>query len=203
MSFHKDKTLDDIHALPARVFANIAARDADTAFSGASANVNKVVRVDSPLAFYILLATTPTWETISNSTGVDISCKVTKSAVQTISDNTLTIITWDQEDYDTDGMHDNVTNNSRITIKTAGKYSVMVQGAWTSDTTGLRDIQIMKNSATLGRTRYSPEGNGDHVISAVDDFAVNDILEVEVRQTSGGNLDFRANITYFEAHKIN
>lgn len=40
-------------------YADIAARDADTAFHSVSTNVNKVVRVESPLSYYILTAITP------------------------------------------------------------------------------------------------------------------------------------------------
>ena len=137
------------------------------------------------------------------SSPVDISCKVTKSADQTISNSTSTIITWDQENYDTDGMHDNVTNNSRITIKTAGKYSVMAQYEWTSNSTGKRIIDIMKNSVVLGKANYLSSGNSQHTISFIGDFVVDDILEVRVFQDSGGSLDFLDNIIYFEVHKIN
>jgi len=132
----------------------------------------------------------------------DISSKVTKSADQTIPNSTSTIITWDQEDYDTDGMHDNVTNPSRITIKTAGKYSIMAQFEWASNSTGKRIIDIVKNSVVSGKANYLASGNSQHTISFVDAFAVDDILEVRVFQDSGGNLDFLNNITYFEAHII-
>jgi len=133
----------------------------------------------------------------------DISCKVTKSADQSIPNSASTIITWNQEDYDTDGMHDNVTNNSRITIKTAGKYSVMAQFEWASNSSGKRIIDIMKNSVVLGKANYLASGNSQHTISFVDALVVGDILEVRVFQDSGGSLDFLNNITYFEAHKIN
>ena len=140
------------------------------------------------------------WENLKR----DVSCKVTKSADQTISNNTTTVITWNQEDYDTDGMHDNVTNNSRITIKTAGKYSALAQIVWASNSTGKRIVNITKNSVVIGKMNYLASGSSQHTISAVDDFVVNDILEVSVFQDSGGNLDFlAAGITYFEAHKIN
>ena len=64
---HKNLTLDEIHVLVARVYANITARDADTTFNTTATNVNKVVRVDLPLAYYILKAITPAWESIGAS----------------------------------------------------------------------------------------------------------------------------------------
>ncbi len=141
-------------------------------------------------------------EIIPDSATDDISCKVTKSADQTITNSTSTIITWDNEDYDTDSMHDNITNNSRITIKTPGKYSVMAQYEWTSNSSGKRIIDIMKNNTAVGKANYLASGNSQHTISFIGEFLVNDILEVRVFQDSGGNLDFLDNITYFEAHLI-
>jgi len=142
------------------------------------------------------------WDLLSE-TEDDVSCKVTKSANQSIPNSISTIVTWNQEDYDTDGMHDNVTNNSRITIKTAGKYSVMAQFEWASNSTGKRIIDIMKNSVALGKANYLASGSSQHTISFVGDFAVDDILEIRVFQDSGGSLDFLNNISYFAAHKIN
>jgi len=132
----------------------------------------------------------------------DVSCKVTKSADQTISNSTSTIITWDQEDYDTDGMHDNVTNNSRITIQTPGKYSVMAQFEWTSNSSGKRIIDIFKNGSAVGKANYLASGNSQHTISFVGALVEDDILEVRVFQDSGGSLDFLDNITYFEVTRI-
>lgn len=47
-----------------------------------------------------------------------------KSATQNVATNSWTAITWDIEDYDTLGIHDNVTNNSRLTAVTAGIMKV-------------------------------------------------------------------------------
>ena len=57
--FHKDYVLDNNHALNARTYADIATRDADTDFQ-VTANLDKMVRVDSPIAFYILTSVGPT-----------------------------------------------------------------------------------------------------------------------------------------------
>lgn len=76
MSFHKNLLGSENHPLTANPnatgagYANIAARDADTSFHSTATNVNKMVRVDSPLSFYILGAITPVWLEFS-STGHD------------------------------------------------------------------------------------------------------------------------------------
>lgn len=38
--------------------------------------------------------------------------------------NTFSVFTFDAEHFDTDAIHDNVTNNSRLTCKLAGKYLI-------------------------------------------------------------------------------
>lgn len=47
-------------------YADIAARDADTAFHSVATNVDKVVRINSPISYYILISTTPTWSEFSS-----------------------------------------------------------------------------------------------------------------------------------------
>lgn len=49
-------------------YADIAARNADTIFHSNPKNVNKVVRVDSPLTFYILTDNAPTFDPVSAAT---------------------------------------------------------------------------------------------------------------------------------------
>ena len=46
---------------------------------------------------------------------VDISCKVGHNSNQIIANGVNTTLNFDIEDYDTDTMHDTVTNNERIT----------------------------------------------------------------------------------------
>jgi hypothetical protein len=50
-----------------------------------------------------------------------------------------TDITWNTETYDTDAMHDISTNTARITINTAGIYSVLLQvrATWSSTLTNM------------------------------------------------------------------
>ncbi len=54
MSFHSALTGIDIHVANANDYADLAARDADTIFFETTTNQDKIVRVDSPLSYYIL-----------------------------------------------------------------------------------------------------------------------------------------------------
>jgi hypothetical protein len=55
--------------------------------------------------------------------GSFIGCRVNKSGDLTVADNTNVTVDFGVEEFDTDNMHDNSTNNSRITFNTAGYYS--------------------------------------------------------------------------------
>lgn len=48
--------------------------------------------------------------------------RVTPSAIQTIPISTATALAFDTEVYDYEATHDNVTNNSRLTLSTPGVY---------------------------------------------------------------------------------
>lgn len=54
-----------------------------------------------------------------------------KSATQSVPAGAWTAITWDVEDYDTLGLHDNVTNNSRLTATAAGILRVSTHVGFT------------------------------------------------------------------------
>ena len=58
-------------------------------------------------------------------------------------------IAWDAEDYNTDAMHNNVTNNTRITFATAGIYRVTC-GLYVTfgGTVSALDLSIYGNGST-------------------------------------------------------
>jgi hypothetical protein len=129
----------------------------------------------------------------SGGGGADISAKVKKSADQSIPNATLTVIAWDQEQYDTDAMHDVSVNNSRITFNKAGKYSLVAQGWWTSNATGHREMGIRRNGSQLIAHTGSAAISGTRTYqncSMVFEMAVGDYCEVVVVQTSGAALIF-------------
>ena len=72
------------------------------------------------------------------ATGYDVkACKVFFSVNQSIPNGAVpTVVTFDQEEYDTDNMHAPIPNPSRITINTAGKYLLQGQAGW-ADSVGI------------------------------------------------------------------
>ena len=125
--------------------------------------------------------------------GLGISCRVTHSVNQTTTTGAMTTLAFDTEIWDTDNMHDNVTNNSRITFKTAGRYLIGLSVSWLNNATGERLFEIYKNGAPLEFTgsQLPPDAQNRCNQSGImlTQFAVNDYIEAKVRQRSGGNLD--------------
>lgn len=125
--------------------------------------------------------------------GVPI-CRARHSGAQSINTGTETVLAFNAEDFDTDTMHDNSTNNSRITFNTAGKYLIIARVPWDSSATGRRKTIFRKNGTTqIEDFSYAPVASaGDttkSVVSGIYEFAANDYLEVQVEQTSGGALN--------------
>lgn len=71
------------------------------------------------------------------------------STTQAIANSSLTILNCNSELFDTDSNHDTVTNNSRLTCKTAGKYQITSIVAWPSNATGYRRLAIPLNGSTV------------------------------------------------------
>lgn len=125
-------------------------------------------------------------------------CKARKSATQTLTSGTLTSIAWDVEDFDIGGLHDNASNNNRITIPTGGD-----SGLWllicnfeflSNATAGLRQVQIRDNSGNILGAWQDPNNAGGNIqgqlFAVVDSPAVGTWFEVKAAQISGVNQSF-------------
>ena len=75
---------------------------------------------------------------------------VTHSVNQTVpfTNPSVTTLAFDTERYDTANMHDNATNNSRLTAPVNGIYAVTAQVSWSPNGTGVRDLELRKNGTT-------------------------------------------------------
>jgi hypothetical protein len=135
-------------------------------------------------------ATAPEWATPAAGTSSFVGALVTKSTSQSISNATAANLTWNLETFDTNGFHDNSTNNSRMTIPTGygGKYAWSTTVGWgIASETGNKTIDIRKNNATIFYNEYEPAAEVDFInLSGIIELAATDYLEVRVRQTSGG-----------------
>jgi hypothetical protein len=119
-----------------------------------------------------------------------VGCSVVSTTNQVVSTATWTAISWNDERFDTDAFHSNVTNNSRFTIPAgkAGKYQVSGIIGNDSNATGVRYINIRKNGADYAATLFPANANEPSmIVSCIMNLAVSDYIEIFVYQNSGGN----------------
>jgi hypothetical protein len=169
----------------------IAATAADTPARLAVGTNGQVLTADSTAATGLKWATT-------SSSPTAAGCFIYKSTVQTMTNNTYEIITFDTEAFDTDNFHSTSSNTSRITIPTGkgGKYQVNGNTQWANNTTGLRGIELLLNG-TAYITNFIAAPNSDGrcflTIAVVMSLSAGDYLELDVFQNSGAGLNISGN----------
>jgi hypothetical protein len=135
---------------------------------------------------------------------------VKKSADQTFTTAVAASVTWDQETYDTDSIHDTVTNNARLTVP-SGVTKVILRGGvvWEGSSAGYRQILIQKNGAVMdGRpVQYMSPSTTDvpgmNITTPVLVVTATDYFTLEALQTSGGNLKVQTSTaSWFEMQII-
>jgi hypothetical protein len=128
----------------------------------------------------------------SDSFGIAPAVRVYKSAQQNISNGSQTVLTFSDEAFDTDNMHDNVTNNSRLTVNKAGLYLIKGQANYGSSATGRRQTSLTKNGTlALGSTEAPAVSGSDTIqqVTALAKLAANDYIELTAYQTSGAGMN--------------
>jgi hypothetical protein len=124
-------------------------------------------------------------------------CYAYQTAAATLTTGVDTALALADELYDVvqsgdTPMHDNATNNSRITIRTAGTYEIGGAVRFSANATGARQVAIRLNGTTfLVKNQQSPLASSatdcaTPVIPYV--FAIGDYIELVATQSSGGNL---------------
>lgn len=135
-------------------------------------------------------------------------CRVRHSVNQSLTSGSFTALAFDTEDYDTDTMHSTVTNNSRITFTTAGKYRIVGQAVWDSNANGFRELTIRHNgSLDIAIERILSPGVLSHaqVVETVYNVAASDYVQLYGRQSSGSALNVASASAYspvFSAYKV-
>lgn len=121
------------------------------------------------------------------------ACRATASvASQSVTTTLAVIVLLPLEEFDTDAMHDPVTSNSRLTIKTAGIYQV--EGYAEPSTAPVGNppvINLFKNGVLAGPDPYNlgvSAASGRTRLSAQLLLAVNDYLELQFVNASNGTL---------------
>lgn len=120
------------------------------------------------------------------------TCSAFNNTTQTLNTGVTTVMTANSERWDNDAMHSTVTNTSRITIQTEGRYSVASTVKFDAHATGVRGVDFLVN----GTTAYEAAGStavGAGVAEVLTsqryiDLNASDYVETRAVQTSGTNL---------------
>lgn len=124
-----------------------------------------------------------------------------QATLQSIANNSATAyLTFDAEDWDDDPFgtgthHDNVTNNSRITIAYAGKYRLSGGVTYAANATGRRGLLWAVNGTLVpgGETAFAAAVNVQNTsVSARTieiTLSVGDYVQLAAFQDSGGALN--------------
>lgn len=119
------------------------------------------------------------------------AARVTSTANQTVSNNSIALIQFDDELFDTADMHDNATNNTVVTAPIDGIYLISAGVRWDANSTGSRFLSI--NVSSTGRVQQvwsTPNTQeSDHAVTTAFRLSANDEVTLEVYQDSGGDLD--------------
>lgn len=184
-----------------RLLAKVLAGDADS-LDGApdGTTYKKVIAVDGAT------------NKITNLSVVDNTrSRVHRTTSQPITNNTETFINWDNEYYDLGGMHDNVTNNTRLTVPTGkgGVYFISTQIAWESATGSgqtNREVRIYLNGTTrVASVQDFREGSFTQSAHGVVVLAAGDFIEVAVLHNRGSALNAQGDafgLNFFQAVHI-
>ena len=118
--------------------------------------------------------------------------RVTHSTTQSIAHNTQTALAFDTETYDVGGLHDNSTNNSRLTATVAGLYVISGSVNFALSAGGTRRMAAIRFNGTLNvghntspvtASNWTPTTASAHYRLAVGDY-----VELMADQDTGGAL---------------
>jgi len=113
--------------------------------------------------------------------------RAVRSTNQAISHDTSTAIQFNAtDDFDTDAMHDTVTNNTRITFNTAGVYLLVADVQYTAASDNEQSITIRAD----GSTSIDSIGHGDVLknlnLTAIYEFSAAQYVELLTYQNNSG-----------------
>jgi hypothetical protein len=118
-------------------------------------------------------------------------------------------LTFNSEERDQHGWHSTVSNTGRITPTMPGMYLFHGTVAFATDTTGLRQLRLLKNGSLIVNIIRSEGLASAHTAIEVTRLiymnGTTDYMELSAHQTSGGALDMKyadAYTPYFSAMRI-
>jgi hypothetical protein len=127
-----------------------------------------------------------------------VAVHVTNNAAQSINNGAQVAINFQVESYDTHNMHDNVTNNTRLTCVIPGLYLVGATLSFGANAAGQRILDIIRfvSATTYVVSQTVPGSAGFNTLvsaAGIVRMVAGDYVEVQATQSSGGALNIAAN----------
>ena len=139
------------------------------------------------------------WAAASGGTPTFVGVRVFKSSSQSISNSTVTDLTFDSETFDTDAFHSTSSNTDRLTVPAgkAGKYLVIAKMSFAGGTSGIRQVYIYKNTTDIDVVTWqnTSNSNADMCLSTIVDLTVGDYVKMACWQNNGGALNANSGTT--------
>ena len=140
------------------------------------------------------------WAAASGGTPTFAGVRVYKSSAQSISNSTVTDLTFDSETFDTDAFHSTSSNTDRLTVPAgkAGKYLVIAKMSFNGGVNGIRQVFIYKNTTEIEVLTWqnTSNSNADMCLSTIVDLAVADYVKMVCWQNNGGALNANSGSAY-------
>ena len=126
------------------------------------------------------------------------TCQAFHNVDQNANNGAWTTLSMNSESWDTDAMHDNVTNNSRITIVTPGVYLLVANFEFAGNVTGSRFFRFLFDGGADGSREFGPWHAASGLSVRVGgtvlfNLAAAKYVEEQARQDSGGLLAVNGN----------
>lgn len=126
--------------------------------------------------------------------GYTEGAKVSRGSTLAVNSGSIVEPTFDLEEYDTDGIHDTVTNPERLTCQTEGLYLIIANVAWEADANGYRQATLVMNEGTLLASSFvqaidTADIDTIQQVMTTAQMTVGDYITLWVRQNSGSTLD--------------
>lgn len=119
-------------------------------------------------------------------------CRVYPGAtVNTVNNGVLTTISFGAETYDSNGLHDNAVNPSRVNIVKSGRYRVTAQAMWQSNAAGWRFLVLANQAGTVFANVTQMAVNGTdtrHQVTGTVLLSAGNYVQLQASQNSGANL---------------
>lgn len=104
-------------------------------------------------------------------------------------------VAFNSESFDNDSIHDNSTNNSRMTIQTDGLYRITGSITFAGNTTGSRAVRIFLDGSTgldSARVQTSSALTTSVPVISYEQLEAGQYIQLQGAQNSGGNLAMNA-----------